>query len=173
MFFDAVSNEYTFSINNPTLSAITQTVTCEVWVWPRNITSGSNKQLYNKSNNQGFRGRINTSGVVEALFYNGLTTDSIVTTLTLSNNTWYQIVVVHTSTSVRIYINGIERASTTTSGLNMASPLNEGIQFGRYGGGGGQEYFDGGLSIMRVYNSALSASDVLQNFNFNRGRFGM
>jgi hypothetical protein len=37
----------------------------------------------------------------------------------------------------------------------------------------GIEWFNGGLGIMRVYNSALSAAQVLQNFNFNRGRFGI
>jgi hypothetical protein len=48
---------------------------------------------------------------------------------------------------------------------------NDGIQFGRFGGA--SEWYDGGLSIMRVYNSALSASRVLQNFNSDRGRFGI
>jgi len=73
-----------------------------------------------------------------------------------------------------IYINGVLQVQSSGSGLNMATPLNDGIAFGRYATGGvSSEFYQGGLAIMRVYNSALTVTDILQNFNFNRSRFGI
>jgi hypothetical protein len=39
---------------------------------------------------------------------------------------------------------------------------------------GSQGYaYQGKLAICKVYNRALSASEVLQNYNANKGRFGL
>jgi hypothetical protein len=35
------------------------------------------------------------------------------------------------------------------------------------------DLFTGIIAIVRIYNSALSASEVAQNFNATRGRYGL
>ena len=34
-------------------------------------------------------------------------------------------------------------------------------------------YFDGEISIVRVYNRVLTAAEVTQNFNVLKGRYGL
>jgi hypothetical protein len=37
----------------------------------------------------------------------------------------------------------------------------------------GARNFEGSIPIARVYNRALSASEITQNFNANKARFGL
>jgi hypothetical protein len=39
--------------------------------------------------------------------------------------------------------------------------------------GGYYDWFKGNMGIIQIYNRALSASEVLQNFNATRTRFGV
>jgi len=34
-------------------------------------------------------------------------------------------------------------------------------------------YFNGRFGVIRIYNDALSATEVLQNYNSTKGRFGI
>ena len=38
---------------------------------------------------------------------------------------------------------------------------------------GGQEYFDGKIGPIKIYNRVLTPAEVRQNFNAYRGRFGI
>jgi hypothetical protein len=87
--------------------------------------------------------------------------------LTVGN--WYHIV--GTSSSVasgtsRMYING----SLVATGANAATPTDTSDLLLGYGNGGG---FLGNISVFRTYNRELAAAEVLQNFNVQRGRFGI
>jgi hypothetical protein len=37
----------------------------------------------------------------------------------------------------------------------------------------GNDYFQGYIALVQVYNRALSATDVLQNYNAQKTRFGL
>jgi len=39
--------------------------------------------------------------------------------------------------------------------------------------GDGRQYFNGKISNIQVYNRALSAAEVLQNYNASKSRFGL
>lgn len=98
-------------------------------------------------------------------------------------NTWHQILSTYDGTTLRTYVDGIERATTTTSGniTYDASNAHALIGMGYVGPGynaGPQRWWgnarpDRGISIVRMYNRALSAAEVLQNFNANRKRFNL
>jgi hypothetical protein len=49
------------------------------------------------------------------------------------------------------------------------------MSIGVYGGYSGSRgyYYDGSLSICRVYGRALTAAEITQNFNAIRGRYGV
>ena len=40
-------------------------------------------------------------------------------------------------------------------------------------GGGTDEFFKGNVGFVKQYNRALSAQEVLQNYNATKGRFGL
>lgn len=94
---------------------------------------------------------------------------TVVSNTTLSLNTWYfGAVTFNTSTGWVLYLNGIQEntsASTTTFTGNGE------ILVGAYSTGA--NVFTGRIACASVYNRVLSASEILQNFNALRGRFGV
>jgi hypothetical protein len=42
-----------------------------------------------------------------------------------------------------------------------------------YGPGRNPAPFDGSISVVQIYNTALSAAEIAQNFNALRGRYGV
>ena len=91
-----------------------------------------------------------------------------------STNTWYQIIGVYDGSFSNIYINGsyVNRVANTINALSNTKPLNI-ARFGEYQGGTLTRYFNGRMSQISTYNRALSATEILQNFNATRARFGI
>ena len=89
-------------------------------------------------------------------------------TATLSNNTWYHLVCTTTTAGVGcIYINGVLDSTVTfTSPVNGTITSN--IRVGVYGG-----QFSGKIPVAKLYNRTLLASEVSQNFNALRSRYGL
>jgi hypothetical protein len=75
-----------------------------------------------------------------------------------------------TNNLLSIYINGVLAGSVTRTGW-VSTPANEfalGFDFGGTG-----EYMVGNFYSFKHYNRVLSASEVQQNFNAIRGRYGL
>lgn len=166
--FNGSSNLITFPENT---IFNTQTPTVEVWV--RTNATSQNGFFFEKGN-------VNTQ---YALFQEGAnitwrhTTNvgSLVAPAASFINTsqYAQIVGTYTAGDRRIYVNGIQVASDS---LNYTLPTNSsGCSIGVYGGATGSRgyYFNGTIGVVKVYNRALSAAEVQQNFNALRGRYGL
>ncbi len=91
---------------------------------------------------------------------------------TLSTSTWYNIVYVFESSNTKIYLNGA-LDSTKGSRTSIQNGTDTTATIGRRNYSGNEEYFGGKIDIATVYNRALSSTEVLQNFNAKRGRFGV
>ena len=87
---------------------------------------------------------------------------------TLSLNTWYFGAVTYSSTTGwKLYLNGVE------DGLNGDTTTftgNQEISIGSYSTGNN---FTGRIGSAFVYNRALSATEIQQNYNATKGRFGL
>jgi hypothetical protein len=96
-------------------------------------------------------------------------------TSTLSINTWYQVVGVWTnvaSNSLALYINGSLIGSNSHSFgsvRNTTSPL----YLGSFNGGQFAQWLNGRMGVVRMYSSALTASQVLQNYNADKAKYGL
>ncbi len=104
-------------------------------------------------------------------YYKDIDTSTI-----LSNNVWYNVVMVFTGSEMKIYLNGIEDATPiSTTFYRLTSAVNGAIGTywyyltnAPYAGD-----FNGELGPMAFYKSkALSSQEVLQNYNALKGRFG-
>jgi len=86
---------------------------------------------------------------------------------TVNNNQWHHIVGTNDGTTTRIYVdNNLDKfytdaLSSDTSVVYIGSNA------------GTQGFLPGAIGATRLYNRALSASEVTQNFNALRGRYGL
>ena len=92
-------------------------------------------------------------------------------TTVLSNNTWYYLTMVYdyAASTWTGYINNVLEFSVAKSGtLGVTSFYG---YIGYTPQGGEQAAFNGTIGTIQVYNRALSANEVTQNFNALRGRY--
>lgn len=83
-------------------------------------------------------------------------------------NTWFNMVGVFDGANASLYINGVlESGPTAKSWSTLAGSAQLGRQVN------GSEYWEGNIAQVSIYNKALSESEVQQNFNALRGRFGI
>lgn len=88
---------------------------------------------------------------------------------TITLNTWYHFALVCTTGSKKVYVNGIRQtfqsgdSTFTSSWPGDASPAIV----------GGDRRWVGSIAQIQVYNRALIADEIAQNFNSGRARFGL
>jgi hypothetical protein len=145
--------------------------TLEMWVKPQ----GTNNFIY--------YGQQNTSG--ERLYAGGLADvwdfgwggsswgDAVSGTLPACvSGVWQHIVLSIDGGVASLYKNGIYAASKTDTSVNMTGTFPIGTY---YSGGIKDNGYDTAkdIPVFKIYNRALSAAEVRQNFNALRGRYGL
>ena len=90
----------------------------------------------------------------------------IATTGSFYNN-WHHIVSTYDSTNISIYYDGVLKTTTVSTG-NITN-TTKALEIANRNG----NYYSGSIPIVRVYNRALSATEVQQNYNALKSRFGL
>jgi hypothetical protein len=90
----------------------------------------------------------------------------------LTTNQWIHSVITYNGSNVVFYINGntdkTQSIGSITFDTNAGFPLTIGQD-----PPGSNEFFNGRIAITRLYNRALSASEIRQNYHASKGRFGL
>jgi hypothetical protein len=92
-----------------------------------------------------------------------------------TTNTWYQIVYVFTNISantIETFVNGVSIGTVSHSLASILNSTNP-LYIGSYNGGEFAQWFDGRIGITRLYNASLTSSQVLQNFNADKSKYGL
>jgi hypothetical protein len=160
------TNDY---INIPSSNVFdTQTVTVEVIVKP-----------YSTSQN-GFwfeKGAVNTqyslfmegNNIVWRTAYGGTTDSLYFGSSNMTANAWNHVVGTYTAGDKKAYLNSTLMNSNS---LNVTLNTNQGNQYiGSFNSNG--YFYNGEIAIVKIYNKALSAGEVRQNFNAYKNRFNI
>jgi len=91
--------------------------------------------------------------------------------LTIPDATWCMIAISVTSTAATAYLCQTGGTTTATNTVNHSSSLLNDIKIAQDDAGG--RFFNGNIAISQLYNTALSAAEVSQNFQVDRARFGV
>ena len=92
---------------------------------------------------------------------------------TVSLNTWYHAVMTVDSSGIKFYLNASLVGSNGWTGTAQAPTTTTPLRIGFYPYNSGGFYYDGQISQVSIYNKALTASEVQQNFNALKGRYGI
>lgn len=171
MIFDG-TNDYVDCGNTTSLSAIGGTTNITVSVWAYYTAYGGGGQPYSVMTVKGnpwtwllenpsntFRFRI-TAGVADV---------NVADTSSHSLNTWYNVVGTYDGSNMRIYVNGFLKNTKIQTGTLAAN--TETAKIGTFQG---TNYnLTGRISSISIYNKALTAAEVNQNFEALRGRYSI
>jgi len=161
--FDGV-DDYAVTSNFPSLS----NWSTEIWLNP-NVYTTAQKVILDV--NLGIRFEI-INGFFNSHFGNGSgwIYTNLPSTTPIAANTWFHVVVTVDASvnyQAKVYVNGIlENTINISSGTTPNVPL----YIARYTGATGYE-FNGKIANTRIYNKALTASEVQQNYQATKDKF--
>jgi len=165
------STQYATATNSTLLD--NQTFTISVWVKTNATTQqgfwfekGTVNTQYSFFQQGSFLScRVNTGTLVDTI--------NITTSTYMNTSNWYNGVFTFTSGSQVLYINGAVVGTGATTGTVATNA--GGMSIGAYGGQAGAKayFFNGSIASVKVYNRVLTSTEVAQNFNALRGRFGI
>jgi hypothetical protein len=122
---------------------------------------------------------VNSSNKLFFEYGNGSSSQIVSGNTTINSNQWYHFCVVRDLTGryqggspkITLYVNGIEDTSQNANYTTVGFSSPENMFFFR--NDVGSIYTEVDCAIIRLYNQPLSSVQVLQNFNAQKGRFGL
>ncbi len=168
--FDGTNDGIYFSTYNFSTSDFTMEVWLKLNAYPPTANSAIivNRNL----SDDGWLFDINSNQKARLYFQNNNGTAYTIETLDVINlNQWINLTAIRSNTSLSFYRNGIFQSSTSfPSNYNINSPISNDY-IGRYQSSNG--FLSANISKIQYYNRALSATEILQNYNATRKRFGL
>jgi hypothetical protein len=178
------TNDYVNCGNNTTLN-LNSSFTLNCWFKVSNSapTTNDGKGIVakftgitaNRSYMLFFIGSTNTlSFIISSDGTNTVSTAKSISYSSISRETWYNLTGVFTvSQKLEMFLNGTLVSSDTTTLNQVFSSSTEPLTIGAQAISVPGFYFLGTISSTQIYNRALSATEVSQNFNALRGRYGI
>ena len=163
------ANDY-ITIPQETGEFSNSSMTVEFWIKPHTIAVGGNVITMDRTTFDGNTG-------IEIFFLGGQNgiisvrgsgATRIDSTGTATLNEWNFVSVVYSGTTAYIYINGVFDSSGSVQSVNTT---NYDFHIGIFPTLG--YYYDGNIATFSIYNRALSSTEITQNFNALRGRYGI
>jgi hypothetical protein len=83
-------------------------------------------------------------------------------------NKWVSITQTYDGNRIYVYRNGVY---VNQSGTGVSFTINTSNSLNLASMGGGSYFLDGDIASVKMYNKALTATDILQNYNAQKNRF--
>ncbi len=106
-----------------------------------------------------------SEGKIGFKYYDGPSGNSdslIIDGITIAPNEWMHVAVTfEANTKIAIYINGVEEANEITGVLSLLNGVNDkSLCFGQCGDSSSAQHWDGEIDDVRIYDEALSQSEI-------------
>jgi hypothetical protein len=139
--------------------------TMEAWVMNNTATAASGYQ-FAVSYGTAATNQARHLGVLNNTFIHGSYGASDITSGTVAQNVWYHLAGTFDGVNHRLYVNGV---LLTTSGSTTFNTTSATAQIGRQVNA--IEYWNGNIANVKIYNRALSATEILQNYLTSQSKF--
>ena len=168
--FDGV-NDYTTIYTNTNIPIGNQAYTISVWFNSTTFSSGVRGGFVGWGNwgatNQVTAFRLDGNQLLQYWWAN----DQYSGGLSMVVNQWYNAVALFNGTVRQIWLNGMLLVSGNASNHNV--PFSTNLTVGRTLPSVSNEYFSGKLGTTLIYNKGLTSTEVLQNYNATKSRYGL
>jgi hypothetical protein len=136
------------------------------------LITGSNQVIYGPSANgqDNWLSISNNRAQIFATQLSDINNFSITGTTVIQSNIWYHITGIVNDNIIQIYINGVFEAVSSAQAFTVGG-WNSTARIGQRATG--QSHFNGKIAYLQGYNRALSAQEVLQNYNATKTRYGL
>jgi hypothetical protein len=174
LFFPNASNAYV-SGSSPNLPSGNSAFTKSVWVQSGykgtnvnhpNIISWGNNSTNNKNGLSLQTDASNNAQILHWFYANDYTCS-----INDITNTWANITVTYNPPTLVFYVNAVSQSTQTVTGTpNVSGSIN--LEIGKYTTNSNYN-FSGSIANVQIYNRALSAQEVQQNYNAQKSRFNL
>jgi len=164
------TNDYGRITYNSNFNLSNTDYTFEVWGNVANFSSGNiflSKDTYGANFDWCLQAQ--TSTIIRFLTA-GASVSITATVPAMSINRWYHFVMTNISNVLRIYLNGTLYRTQAVTTTNASQSF---VTIGCAGWNLPNSFTNGKISIARIYRKGLTDSEILQNFNATRARFGV
>ena len=149
-------------------------ITLNFWVLPQ--TSAAQRIIFSRYNNGTLNGFMVFHDTDNKFYFDGRESNAqylrVGTLNTYAVDSWHNVTVTKSGNSWKIYINGVLENSATLGLGNVAWLMQNGAQIGAiFQGNGSQIYGKSNVAVAMAYSRALSAAEVLQNYDALKLRF--
>jgi len=156
--------DYATVLANPNW-AFGQNGTIEQWVYIRG-NSGNDRFYCVNNNTSSLDAYLNGTGYT-IYFHGGV----VGTTSSIPINQWVQLLVTYNAGTISVHFNGVSQPLTgTTTGYNITNGSST-LNIGRFTSAPYE--LNARMSVMRIYRKGFNATEIQQNFNAQRGRYGI
>jgi hypothetical protein len=138
--------------------ALTTGMTLEAWVYPTNV-SAAWRDVIMKGSDEYYLVATSSSGPPAVAGSN--LGGALIGSSALPANTWSHLAGTYDGTTLRLYVNGVQVASRAQTG-SIATTTNP-LQIG--GDSSFGQYFQGTIDEFRIYNRALTATEIQNDMN--------
>ena len=127
--------------------------------------------IYSRSANATGLSFFGTTNKISYTWNNAVDTYTWDSGLTIPDLTWCMIAVSVTSTAATAYLCQSGGITSATNTVNHTSTVLDDVKLAQDDLGG--RFFNGRISVAMIYDRALSAGEITQNFNALRSRYGL
>ena len=127
--------------------------------------------IYSRSANATGLSFFGTTNKISYTWNNAVNTYTWDSGLTIPDLTWCMVAVSVTSTSATAYLCQSGGITSATNTVSHTSTVLDDVKLAQDDLGG--RFFNGRISVAMIYDRALSADEITQNFNALRGRYGL
>jgi hypothetical protein len=179
--FESARNPYALNLDgaswgevhdNASLDFGTGSFTLEAWAKFSYVSQGSSLNAILTLGgdptelNQGRAALVSLSISKMSFYYNASANSS---TSTFSDGDWVHFVAVYDETNAIVYINGAEESTTARTAHSITNTDTKMIGRDSLG----VRYYNDQIALPRIYNRALTATEVARNYNADRSKFGL
>jgi hypothetical protein len=175
--FESARNAYALNLDGASWAEVHDNASVDVseftlegWIYTNSITSDNRilSKWFSGYPNRTFQFSATTDDLY-LYISDGSSSNNTFVLNVLSLNNWYHCVATYDGANLKIYLDGVLKV--TTASTMTLKDSNEPVYIGAYVGS--LDPSDNTTAQPRIYNRALTAAEVLRNYNADKAKFGL